>query len=107
MPEATAIDAGELVAVALRPVGVLKMLGLLLRGAFGQLGVADELIHVATRQLTVRPGRRLGTLGAQRIKVATDGEIAWMRLPLQFRVSPQTLDLLRPPTPAPERKAVE
>jgi len=30
-----------------------------------------------------------------------------MRLPLQFRVSPQTLDLLRPPTPAPERKAVE
>jgi len=107
MPEATAIDAGELVAVALRPVGVLKMLGLLLRGAIGRLGEADELIHVATRQLTVRPGRRLGTLGGQRIKVATDGEVAWMRLPLQFRVSPQTLDLLRPPTRAPERPAAE
>ena len=107
MPEATAIDAGELVAVALRPVGVLKMLGLLLRGALGRLGEADELIHVATRQLTVRPGRRLGTLGGQRIKVATDGEVAWMRLPLQFRVSPQTLDLLRPPTRAPERPAAE
>ena len=107
LPEATAIDAGELVAVALRPVGVLKMLGLLLRGAFGRLGEADAVIHVATRELTVRPGRLMGALGTRRIKVATDGEIAWMHLPLQFRVSPQTLNLLRPQTPAPERKALE
>ena len=101
LPEAEAVDAGCLAAIALRPVGLLKMLGLLWRGAFGRLGEADELIHVAPRQLTVRPSRRLGTFGSRRIKVATDGEVTWMRLPLSFRVAPQTLDLLRPPAPAP------
>ncbi len=102
LPEAEAVAADGLAAIALRPVGRLKMLSLLWRGAFGRLGEADELIHVATRQLTVRAGRRLGTLGSQRIKVATDGEVTWMRLPLSFRVAPQTLQLLRPPEPAPE-----
>ena len=102
LPEAEAAGAGCLAAIALRPVGVLKMLVLLWRGAFGRLGEADELIHVATRQLTVRPSRRLGTFGSKRIKVATDGEVSWMRLPLSFRVAPQTLDLLRPPEPAPD-----
>ena len=72
---------------------------------FGMKKQADELIHIATRQLTVRPGRRLGAWRSQRIKVATDGEVTWMQLPLTFRVAPQTLDLLRPPTPAAERLA--
>lgn len=96
-PEAQAVEAGRLAAIALRPVGLLRMLGLLLRGALGRLGEADDLIHVATRQLTVRPGRRLGALAARRIKVATDGEVAWMQLPLSFRVAPQSLALLCPP----------
>jgi diacylglycerol kinase family enzyme len=102
LPEADAVESGCLAAIALRPVGILKMLGLLWRGAFGRLGDADELIHVATHQLTVRPSRRLGTIGARRIKVATDGEVSWMRLPLDFRVAPQALELLRPTAPAPE-----
>lgn len=100
LPEADAVEAGRLAVIALRPVGRWQMLGLLWRGAFGRLGEADELIHVATTQLTVRPSRRLGTFGSGRIKVATDGEVAWMRLPLSFRISPQTLDLLRPPLAA-------
>ena len=106
LPEARDIDHGHLAAIALKPVGLLRMLGLLWRGAFGRLGEADELIHLATRQLTVRPGRRLGSWRSQHIKVATDGEVTWMRLPLTFRVAPQALDLLRPPTPTPERLAV-
>ena len=97
LPEAQAVEAGCVAAIALRPVGRLRMLGLLWRGAFGRLGEADELIHVATRELTVSPSRRLGRFGSQRIKVATDGEVTRMRLPLTFRVAPQTLDLLRPP----------
>ena len=101
LPDAEAVDTGCLAAIALRPVGILKMLGLLWRGAFARLGEANELIQVTTRQLTVRPSRRLGTVGSGRIKVATDGEVTWMRLPLTFRVAPQTLDLLRPPTPSP------
>ncbi len=102
LPDAAAVDTGCLAAIALRPVGLLEMLRLLWRGAFGRLGEADELIQIATRQLTVRPSRRLGTLGSGRIKVATDGEVLWMRLPLSFRVAPQTLDLLRPATPPAE-----
>ena len=99
-PQAEAVGAGALAAIALRPVGLWAMLGLLWRGALGRLGEADDLVHVITRQLTVRPGRRLG---ARRIKVATDGEVAWMRLPLTFQVAPQTLDLLCPaPDPDPD-----
>ncbi|KNZ32884.1 MAG: diacylglycerol kinase [Methylibium sp. NZG] len=104
LPEAQAVEAGCLAAIALRPVGRFKMLGLLWRGAFGRLGEADELIHIATSELTVRLGRRLGRLGSQRIKVATDGEVTRMLLPLTFRVAPQALDLLRPPVPTPTRE---
>ena len=102
LPEAAAVETGCLAAIALRPVGRLKMLGLLWHGAFGRLDQADALIHLATRRLTVRARRRLGVLGSQRIKVAIDGEVSWMRLPLTFCVAPQALHLLRPPTPAPE-----
>ncbi len=105
LPEAQAIRDGYLAAIALRPVGVLKMLGLLLRGALGQLGESDELIHVATRAFTVRASRRLGAPIGRRIKVATDGEVRWMHLPLVFRVAPQRLELLCPPPP--ERAASE
>lgn len=99
-PEAQALESGCLVAIALRPASTWTMLGLLWRGAFGRLGEADELIHLATPELTVRPSRRLGTLGAMRIKVATDGEVSWMRLPLRFGVAPQPLELLCPAGPA-------
>jgi len=107
LPDAEAVGTGCLAAIALRPVGLVKMLGLLWRGAFGRLGDADELIQVATRQLTVRPSRRLGILGSRRIKVATDGEVTWMQLPLSFRVAAQALDLLRPRAQAHESQATE
>ncbi len=95
-PEPDTVGAGRLAAIALHPVGLLKMLRLLLRGALGRLGEAEDVIHIATRQLTVHPGRRRRALGSTRIKVATDGEVSWMRLPLTFRVAPQCLDLMRP-----------
>ena len=97
-PEAQAIDAGELAGITLRPVGRLAMLGLLWRGAFGRLGEADQVVNFSFRQLTVRRG-----FGQRRVKVATDGEITRMNLPLVFRVSPEPLWLIRPAAPAPER----
>ena len=97
-PEAQAIDAGELAGITLRPVGRLAMLGLLLRGAFGRLGEADQVVNFSFRQLTVRRG-----FGQRRVKVATDGEITRMNLPLVFAVSPEPLWLIRPAAPAPER----
>ena len=102
IPEAQAVEAGSLVAIALKPVSSWTLFALLWRGAFGRLGEADDVIHLATRELTVRPSRRLGALVTPRIKVATDGEVSWMRLPLRFGVAPQRLNLLCPAVPAPE-----
>jgi hypothetical protein len=41
--------------------------------------------------MTVRP-RRL--YGARRAKVAMDGEVFWLRTPIEFRVAPHPLLLL-------------
>lgn len=101
VPQAQAIDAGALAVVALRPVGRLALVGLVLRGALGRLGDADQVIHFGCQRLTVLPSWRWGR---RRVKVATDGEVQHMRLPLQFSVSPTDLQLIRPTAPAPERQ---
>lgn len=92
--EARAVP-GQLAAIAVRPVGRLAMLGLLLRGALGQLGAAENVDSFAFTRLTVRP--RL-PFGRRKIKVATDGEILWLRTPLTFEVAPRPLWLLIGPT---------
>jgi diacylglycerol kinase family enzyme len=97
--EATRIADGELVAITLRPTGTLTMLWLLLRGAFGQLGDADEVSSFSFERLTVRPAP---PLGARRVKVATDGEVVWLPAPLTFRVVPEPLMLV---CPVPEEPA--
>ncbi len=95
---ATQIEAGQLGALVLKPLGRLAMLGLLLRGALGRLGEADQVTGFAFGRLTVRRGR----WSARRtIKIACDGEVGRMRLPLEFSVSPQPLLLVqRPPDDA-------
>ena len=80
IPEAKAHAAGQLAAIALRPIGTLAMLWLLLRGALGQLGAADSVLTFAFDCLTVRPH------GRRRIKVAMDGEVAWLNTPWCFRL---------------------
>lgn len=87
--EAPQLDAGRLAAIALRPVGLLEMSWLLLRGAFGQLGEADQVTSFAFERLVARPR-------ARRAKVATDGEVRWMTTPIEFRLAPQPLWLLKP-----------
>ena len=99
-PEAQAIDAGQLAGITLRTVGRVTILWLLLRGALGRLGEADQVVNFSFRHLSVLRSRGLG---ASLVKVATDGEITWMSLPLEFRVSPEPLMLIRPATVAPER----
>ena len=102
LPEARAIDAGELAGITLRPVGRLAMLWLMLRGALGRLGDADKVVNFSFRHLVVR---RTRLAVGRHIKVATDGEIGWLSLPLAFRVAPEPLMLVRPCAPAPERAA--
>lgn len=91
--EAEAVP-GQLAAIAVRPGSKAKMLSLLLRGAFGNLGASDHIDSIAFSQLTVRP--RLA-YGRKRIKVAIDGEILWLAMPLQFSIAPRPLQLLLPP----------
>ena len=83
----------RLAALMLKPLSRWRMLALLLRGALGRLGEADAMLHLATAQLRVDRRR---PFGARRLKVATDGEVQRMRLPLQFRVAPHPLWLIKP-----------
>lgn len=95
--EAAALESGWLAAIVLHPTGTLAMLGLVLRGAIGRLGEADQVSSLAIRNVTVSPRGK-----SSRIKVATDGEVMRMRAPLVFRVAPQPLMLM---IPAPEDRA--
>jgi diacylglycerol kinase family enzyme len=100
LPEARAVQQGQLAAIAVRPVGLLAMIGLLLRGALGRLADADHIVKFACDRLTVWP------YGRRRLKVAMDGEVAWLAPPLVFQVAPHSLPLLvptrdRPTSPAP------
>lgn len=90
--EAPEVDRGALVALGLQPVNTMDMLWLIARGAFGQLGSAREVFSFSFRRLTVATGRRPG----RRVKVATDGEVVWLRSPLSFSVAPHPLMLIRP-----------
>ena len=91
--EAPLLEQGQLAAVTLRPMGTLTMLWLAVRGAFGHLGEAESVTSFAFRRIVVRPAMPYGT---RRLKVATDGEIAWLRAPIEFRVAPEALYLLKP-----------
>lgn len=103
LPEARAIDDGHLAGVMLKPVGRLALLSMLARGAFGRLGEVDEVQNFSFRRLTVQAR----TLGARHIKVATDGEVLRMPLPLTFEVAPHPLMLIRPKGLAQERRAAQ
>ncbi|WP_296952603.1 diacylglycerol kinase family protein [uncultured Massilia sp.] len=92
-PLELALEAGQLAAIAPRPVGRLRMLALLLRGALGRLGETDDVVAFAFRTMTVRAP----LLSRQRgMKVATDGEVDRLALPLRFRVIDDRLHLLVP-----------
>lgn len=88
-----ALDEGRLAAIAPRAVGKLRMLGLLVRGALGRLGEADDVDAFAFKTMTVRAPV---LSGRRRMKVATDGEVCKMALPLRFQVLERSLFLLVP-----------
>ena len=92
LAQASALDQGCLAAVMLRPIGAFAMLWLLLRGTMGTLGEARTVESFKFHRMVVAP--RL-VLGRRMVKVAYDGEVTWMRAPLEFRVSPKPLYLLK------------
>ena len=84
-PHAQEVERGMLAAIVLRPVSRPTMMWLMLRGAFGQLGDADQVLSITCTSLNAGLG---WPQTARSIKVATDGEVLRLALPLQFRVSP-------------------
>ena len=93
-PLSLALDDGKLVAIAPRSVGRIGMIGLMLRGALGRLGDAENLVAFGFRGLAVRQVTLYGK--RRRIKVATDGEVTLLDTPLSFRVLEGQLRLLKP-----------
>ena len=94
LPGIAVLEHGALVAVMLKPTSTWKLLGLMLRGAFGRLGDADSIQSFGFGELSVQPAPPLGT---RRMKVATDGEVFYLRAPLLFDVWPEPLMLLKAP----------
>ncbi|MGH8174768.1 MAG: diacylglycerol/lipid kinase family protein [Steroidobacter sp.] len=92
LPEAQDVQRRRLAGVIVRPVGPATLLWLGMRGALGQLGAEDKVRDFAFSRMTVHPR----ALGAKGVRVATDGEVAWMRPPLHFSVAPQPLMLMVP-----------
>jgi diacylglycerol kinase family enzyme len=88
------VGQGRMVALVAHRMDAWAKLKLLVRAVAGKLGDADEVDAFGVRSLdaVVRFARR--------IKVATDGEVQWMTLPLRFSVSPQPLRMVLPPAEA-------
>jgi diacylglycerol kinase family enzyme len=93
LPEAQAVQAGRLAAVIVPPYGRWEMLRLAVNGALGRIDEGDRVVNFAFRRLDVQP---IGSRRRARVKVAFDGETAWLDWPLRFEVSAQPLQLLKP-----------
>lgn len=86
-------DNGRVTAVMLKPIGTFALLRLMWQGAMGTLGEADDIEHFEFQQMVVRAP---SVAGARRLKVAVDGEVMRMKAPLDVRVLPTPLYLLKP-----------
>ncbi|MBI5277035.1 MAG: diacylglycerol kinase [Burkholderiales bacterium] len=84
------VGRGQLAAVISRPMQVGGRLQLAWDALTGRLGESEEIECRMLRSLA------LTTRSARRLKVATDGEVQWMQLPLRFTVSPRPLVLMVP-----------
>ncbi len=93
--ELALVGQGQLGAIATQPVGLWAKLKLAWRAAVSSLHEAQEIDFYVFRSLNVT------TRSARKLKVATDGEVHWMQLPLRFTVSPCPLLLLVPPAVEP------
>lgn len=93
IPEADAVTHGRLVGIVLPPMPRWRMILAAVRGLAGRLGEVEKVDSFAFSELEVAlPPPRW------EIKVAIDGEITRMTLPLHFRLAPQPLRLLVPRT---------
>ena len=87
--ERSGIEDGRLsLYVAQRP-GRLRLLLLALRALFGRLRQARDFDALLATEIEVQSRRR-------RLRVATDGEVTVMTPPLEYRIRPASLLVMRP-----------
>lgn len=92
MTEALLLERGLLIAIAPRALGRFAQLGLTLRGAAGRMSDAENVVSFVFKHITVtHPSKR-----RRPVKVATDGEVTGIDMPLEFRVASEPLFLLKP-----------
>ena len=99
--EAPLLAQGMLVAMAPLAHGRLAQILLSLRGAFSRMRDADDVIGFGFERFTLT--RRSARRRPRPVKVATDGEILRLQLPLVFRVGERALRLLKPEAEQAER----
>jgi diacylglycerol kinase family enzyme len=85
------VGEGRLACLLVRATGVWEKLRMIAAALLGRLGDVREIDALAVRSLGV------SARSAKRIKVATDGEVTWMQLPLRFTVAPRPLRVMLPP----------
>jgi diacylglycerol kinase family enzyme len=85
------VGEGRLACLLVRASGVWEKLRMIAAALLGRLGDVREIDALAVRSLGV------SARNAKRIKVATDGEVTWMQLPLRFTVAPRPLRVMLPP----------
>ncbi|MEO8249132.1 MAG: diacylglycerol kinase family protein [Burkholderiales bacterium] len=90
---ASAIEEGSIAGVMLREASRWTLLKLLFKGTIGSLGEADTIESFKFQRMVV--AQRRGWRRRKSIKVAYDGEVTRMRGPLEFRVAPEPLYLLK------------
>jgi diacylglycerol kinase family enzyme len=98
LAQAEAVERRRLAGVLVKPVSTLSLLWLALRGALGQLGGAERVRDFSFRSMSVAARRHPKRL----LKVATDGEIHWLKPPLVFSVALKALQLMTPSAPVQE-----
>jgi diacylglycerol kinase family enzyme len=85
------IGEGRLAGVLMRSAKLGAKLRMLAEAMVGRLERGPDIDSFSLRTLTV------GSRRASRIKVATDGEIVEMQLPVRFTVAPRPLQVMLPP----------
>ena len=85
------LGEGRLAGLLVRGTGLWSKLRMSAAALFGKLAAEPEICSFTLRTLTVSARH------VRRLKVATDGEVSWMQLPLRFTVSPRPLKLMLPP----------
>jgi len=90
--EAEKIEQGKLVAIVPRPLNKLAMVKLLFKGIFADLGNDKNILSFTFDKMTVRFARFFGS----HVKAAIDGEIIWLKTPIEISVAERALLLVKP-----------